>query len=157
MLSLAGPELPDPVLELQEEGVSAGAVADYQRGALRSIQEMLEDEVCLPFRSPIIKERPRLRRAQTPVSGRTVRRSGRLAARPRTTNATAQAQRMLLKKLGVPVRDDAPEAKLEGLVNAVFRGDITARKRVALQTFLEGKVDLVAMDLDMAGVDEALN
>ena len=80
MLSLAGPELLDHVLELQEEGVSAGAVADYQRGAPRSIQDLLEEEVCLPFRSPIIKERPRLRRARTPVSGRTVRRSGRLAA-----------------------------------------------------------------------------
>ena len=157
VLSLAGPKLPDPVLELQEEGVSAGAVADYQRGVPRSIQDLLEEEVCLPFRSLIIKERPRLRRAQTPVSGRTVRRSGRLAARPRAANATAQAQRVLLKKLGVPVRDDAPEAELEGLVKAAFRGDITARKRVALQTFLEGKVDLVAMDLDVVGVDEALN
>ena len=84
-------------------------------------------------------------------------RSGHLAARPRAANATAQAQRVLLKKLGVPVRDDAPEAELEGLVKATFHGDITAHKRVALQTFLEGKVDLVAMDLDVAGVDEALN
>ena len=63
----------------------------------------------------------------------------------------------VVEEVGVPVRDDAPEAELEGLVKAAFRGDITARKRVALQTFLEGKVDLVAMDLDVVGVDEALN
>ena len=59
--------------------------------------------------------------------------------------------------MGIGSVSPDPEAELEGLVKAVFRGDITACKRVALQTFLEGKVDLVAMDLDVARVDEALN
>jgi len=56
-------------------------------------------------------------------------------------------------KMGVQVPDEASHDLLEGVITETFKGGLTARKKNALQKFLEDKVDLAAMDLDLTGLD----
>jgi hypothetical protein len=58
-------------------------------------------------------------------------------------------------KMGVQVPDEAPQEILEGVIAETFKGGLTDRKKNALQKFLEDKVDLAAMDLDLTGLDGA--
>ena len=94
-----------------------------------------------------------MRRSRTPASKGPLRRSGRLAAKPRAPNPVVQAHRVLLMKMGVQVPDEASHDLLEGVITETFKGGLTARKKNALQKFLEDKVDLAAMDLDLTGLD----
>jgi len=57
----------------------------------------------MPLQTPLIRGGPRLRRSKTPVTIRMIRRSVRLAAKPRAANSTKQAQSVLLQlhKLGI--------------------------------------------------------
>jgi hypothetical protein len=66
-----------------------------------------------------------------------------------------QAQLVLLKKLGISVADNASEADLEKKIQIAFRGDMSSRKREALQIFLGGGLDLSSMDLNLLGLEDA--
>ncbi|CAD6267417.1 unnamed protein product [Miscanthus lutarioriparius] len=105
--------------------------------AAAATQAALEAEVCVPMHTPLIRAGPRPRRARTPVSIPSLRRSGRIAARPRAPNATVQAQLLLLKKLGVAVAEGEHASEVEKKIKLAFRGDMSTRKREALQLFLE--------------------
>jgi hypothetical protein len=117
-----------------------------------TVQEELEALVCLPLQSPLIRERPRLRRSRTPVSIHSLRRSGRIAAQPRAANSTRQAQNVLLKKLGIAVDEDAVDSVIESQFKAAFC-HMTERKQRALQILFNGDFDPVTLDLDMAESD----
>jgi hypothetical protein len=116
------------------------------------VQEELEALVCLSLQSPLIRERPRLRRSRTPVSIHSLQHSGRIAAQPRAANSTRQAQNVLLKKLGIAVDEDVVDSAIESQFKAGFR-HMTERKRRALQILFNGDFDPVTLDLDMAVSD----
>jgi hypothetical protein len=97
-----------------------------QAGRARSVLEEIEAEVCIPLRTPLLRGGPRLRRSRTPVTVHSLRRSGRIAARPRAANATAQAQRILLKKLGMPVDEGEPDNDIE---RKFILGDMSTMKQ----------------------------
>jgi hypothetical protein len=118
-----------------------------------NIQAQLEKGVCVHLNTPIVRGGPRLRRSRTPASNGALRRSGRLAAKPRAPNPVVQAHRVLLMKMGVQVPDEASHEHLEGIIAETFRGGLTTRKKNALQNFLEDKVDFAAMDLDLTSLD----
>jgi hypothetical protein len=58
------------------------------------VQAELEARIYVSLQTPV------LHRSRTPRSARSIRRSGRLVAKPRAANSTKQAQSVLLKKLG---------------------------------------------------------
>jgi len=90
------------------------------------------------LQTPILRDAPRLRKSRTPATVISIRRSTRLAAKPRAPNATLQAQAVLMQKLGLPV--DTPPADLEALERYV-------------DTFIEAgsPPDPVAMNLPQHG------
>jgi len=118
------------------------------------MQLQLEAAVCIPFQTPLVSRRPRLRRARSPISVHSLRRSGRIAARPRAGNATARAQRVLLKKLGVAVVEEEANVEVEKKFKLAFGGNMSQRKQHALQLFLNEGIDLTAMNLDLEGLEE---
>jgi hypothetical protein len=87
------------------------------------------------------------------VSIHSIRRSGRLAAKPRAANSTKQAQSVLLKKLGVHVNEDAVDSDIQQKFKEMFHGPMSTRKQQAFQILFSGDFDPTAMELDMAGLD----
>lgn len=116
--------------EARSEAVTEDAARSEAVTEDSAVQKELEDVVCVPIQSPLIRCRPRLRRARTPVSVDALRRSGRLAAKPRALNATKQAQIVLLRKLGVEIDPGAPDLEIEAKFKATFRaGNMSVRKQ----------------------------
>jgi hypothetical protein len=74
-------------------------------------------------------------------------------AKPRAANATVQAQKVLLKKLGVEVQEDEPDPDIEEKLKVVFRGDMSENKQWCLQIFLNGRFDVTALDLNLEGLE----
>ena len=120
------------------------------------VQNALEAEVCLPLQTSILCLRPRLRRARTPVSVHSLRQSDRIAAGPRAPNTTRQAQNLLLKKLGSPVDEGAPDAEVEERFRKAFQGSMTSRKPHCLQMLLHDGLDLPSMSLDLADLGDGM-
>ena len=85
-----------------------------------SVAQELEAQVCMPLQTPLIRGGPRLRRSKTPVTIRMIRRSVRLAAKPRAANSTKQAQSVLLKKLGVHVDDATVNSEIQKKFKETF-------------------------------------
>jgi len=136
------PEITGNVAATQELNSSDGA---------SQIQLRLESAVCLPLQSPLLRSAPRLRRARTPVSVASLRRSGRLAARSRAANATVQAQRVLLKKLGVEVSDNDPDMDVDSKLVQAFRGGMSDLKKEALQNILGRRVRPFGLEPEPGG------
>lgn len=112
-------------------------------------QRMLEERICVPLRSPLIRSRPRLRRSRTPISVASLRRSARIAAKPRAPNTTKQAQLVLLRKLGVMVDQEAPEEDIERKFKETFRGSsMSSGKQMALQILFNSDFDPAVLGLD---------
>lgn len=65
-----------------------------------------------------------------------------------------QAQRVLLKKLGFQVEEDAADKDIEKKFKLAFRGDMSERKQRCLQTLLGGRFDVVTLDLNLAGLED---
>lgn len=65
------------------------------------LRSEIEAGVCVPMDSPIIRVGPRLRKSRTPATVLSIGRSTWLAAKPRASNATLQAQALLMQKLGL--------------------------------------------------------
>jgi len=65
-----------------------------------------------------------------------------------------QAQLLLLKKLGVAVAEGEHASEVEK-IKLAFRGDMSTRKREALQLFLENGIDLTTVDLNLHGLEDA--
>lgn len=119
-----------------------------------------DDTVCTPPRLAqlgSLEEKicagPKLRKSKTPKSVLTPRRSERLAMKPRAANATLQAQSVLMQKLGVTVNTNAMDAKALEKYRATFAAPLSTSKQEALQTLFLDELDLVAMNLDLAGLD----
>lgn len=66
-----------------------------------------------------------------------------------------QAQLLLLKKLGVAVAEGEHASEVEKKIKLAFRGDMSTRKREALQLFLENGIDLTTVDLNLHGLEDA--
>jgi hypothetical protein len=101
----------------------------------------IEARVCIPLES------------RTPATVLSIRRSSRLAAKPRAANATLQAQSVLMQKLGVAV--EAPPADLEAFQTylATFADPLTPSKQEALQTLFSPDFDPVAWNLNLADLE----
>jgi hypothetical protein len=141
------------------EGSSVLPVADepppLEVEDLNVVQAEREAGICIPMHTPLIRAGPRPRRSRMPISIPSLRRSGRITAKPRAPNATVQAQLVLLKKLGIAVAENALESDVEKKLQIAFRGDMSSRKREVLQIFLEGGIDLSSMDLNLLGLEDA--
>ena len=87
--------LPMSVGAVQVSPAVVGSVSTQPSSALvttaANMQERIEDAVCCPLVSPIIRAGPHLRRSKTPVLVHSLRRSGRLASKSRASNASSQA------------------------------------------------------------------
>jgi len=132
---------------------SASDVDNSDNLSLETVQASLEAEVCIPLATPVLKTRPRLRRSRTPTSVRSLRRSGRIAARPRAANATMQAQNVLLRKLGMGLPESATNAEINSQFKAAFGGNLSQRKKETMLILLNGNFNLPAMDLDLTGLE----
>lgn len=77
-----------------------------------------------------------------------------MAAKPRAPNATLQAQSVLKQKLGLA--NDAPPADLDALQTylSTFSEQLTPTKQEALQVLFSPEIDPVAMNLNLAGLEE---
>lgn len=147
---------PQSILQGDAGGPDASSDDDSRIGShdANPVQLELEAAVCVPLQTPLVRSRPRIRRARTPVSVGSLRRSGRIAAQPRAANATAQAHRVLLKKLGVAVEEGEPDEDVVRRFKLTFNGDMTQRKQRALQLYVAGGIDVPAMDLDLDGLED---
>lgn len=150
----------DPVVSVLPTGAFDSTSLDLGPSApssddegVRSVQEEIEAEVCIPLRTLVLRTKPRLRHSRTPVAIDSLRRSGRIAAKPRASNTTRQAQNVLLKKLGIAVEENAADAEIEAKFRGAFRGDLSANKKHVLQLLLNGDTDVSAMDLDLAELE----
>lgn len=64
-----------------------------------------------------------------------------------------QAQKVLLKKLGVEVHEDEPNPDIEEKFKVAFRGDMSENKQRCLQILLNGRFDVTALDLNLEGLE----
>ena len=119
-----------------------------------TLQETLEAWLCLPLQTPLIRGPPRLRRPRTPVSVLSLRRSDRLAARPREADSTKHAQCVLMQKLGVVASSPNIDSKTVCKYKSTFQASLSASKQEALQLLFGGEFDPLAMNLDMVGMDK---
>jgi hypothetical protein len=103
---------------------------------------------------PIIAGGSRLRRSRTPASVQTLRRSGCIAAMPWAPNTTLQAQRWLLKKLGIHVQENVPELDIEAKIRSAFgASNLSTNKKRCLNMLLNGGLDMASMDLNLDGLE----
>ncbi|CAD6262766.1 unnamed protein product [Miscanthus lutarioriparius] len=87
-----------------DEGGSAMPAVDGgvpHATATMSIQESLEERLYLPLHTPLIHGPPRLRKPRTSAPITSLRRSDRIATKPREADSTKQAQCVLMQKLGI--------------------------------------------------------
>ena len=75
---------------LDESGNEDNSVANNEGDVanVAAVQEELEARVCQRLQTLVLHGGPRLRRSRTSVSIHSIRRSGRLAAKPRVANST---------------------------------------------------------------------
>ena len=73
-----------------------------------------------------------------PKSGFTLRRSERLARKPRAANSTLQAHNVLMQKLGVAVDTNAVDAEVVEKFRVTFAAPLSASKQEALHVLCFG-------------------
>ena len=119
-----------------------------------TLHETLEARLCLPLQTSLIRGPPRLRRPKTPVSIQSLRRSDRLAAKPREADSTKHAQCVLMQKLGVVASSPNVDSETVHKYKSTFQAPLSASKQKALQLLFGGEFDPLAMNMDMVGMDE---
>ncbi|CAD6341147.1 unnamed protein product [Miscanthus lutarioriparius] len=122
-----------------------------------SIQESLEERLCLPLQTPLIRGPPRLRRPRTPAPVTLLRRCDRIAAKPREADSTKQAQCVLMQKPGMVAPSPNVDSETVRKYKATFRAPLSDSTQEVLQLLFGGEFDPVAMNLDMVGLDEVAN
>ncbi|CAD6337874.1 unnamed protein product [Miscanthus lutarioriparius] len=93
--------------------------------ATMSIQESLEERLCLPLQTPLIRGPPRLRRPRTPAPVTSLRRSDRIATKPREADSTKQAQCILMHKLGMVAPSSNVVSETVCKYKATFRAPLS--------------------------------
>jgi hypothetical protein len=121
--------------------------------ATLSIQETLEERLCLPLQTPLIRGPSRLRRPRTPAFVTSFRRSEHIAAQLREADSTKQAQRVLMQKLGMVAPSPNVDSEKVPKYKAIFQGPLSHSKQEALDLF-GGDFNPLALNLDMIGLDE---
>nr|AGT16146.1 hypothetical protein SHCRBa_218_D02_R_110 [Saccharum hybrid cultivar R570] len=125
--------------------------------ATMSIQESLEERLCLPFQTPLIRGPPRLCRPRMPAPVTSVRRSDRIAAKPQEADSTKQAQCVLMQKLRMVAPSPNVDSEMVRKYKATFSAPLLDSTQEALQLHFGGEFDPVAMNLDMIEMDEVAN
>lgn len=97
---------------------------------------------------------PRGFAGHTPASTRSMRRSTRIAVAPREANTTKQAQRVLMKKLGVALASPAVDSEGVRKYKRAFCEPLTDYGHDALQTLLSGDIDPISLDLNVLGLED---
>ena len=82
-----------------------------------------------------------------------IRRSSRLAAKPRAANATLQAQSVLMRKLGLAVNVPPADKEAYEKYLAIFAEPLTSLKLEAIQMLFAPDFDPVAMNLNLAELE----
>ena len=122
-----------------------------------SIQESLEERLCLSLQTPLIRGPPRLCRPRTSGPVTSLQRSDRIAAKPREADSTKQAQCVLMQKLGMVAPSPNVDSETVRKYKATFRAPLSDSTQEALQLLFGGEFDPVAMNLDMIRLDEEAN
>ncbi|CAD6213711.1 unnamed protein product [Miscanthus lutarioriparius] len=104
--------------------------------------------------TPLIRGPPRLRRSRTSVSVWSLRRSERLAAKPREADSIKQAQCVLMQKLRVVASSPNVNSETVRKYKSTFQVLLSASKQEALQLLFGGDFDPMALNFDMVGMDE---
>jgi hypothetical protein len=125
--------------------------------AALSIEESLEEQLCLPLQTPLIHGPPRLRRPRTPAPVTSLRRGERIAVQPREADVTKQAQRVLMNKLGLEASSPNVGSDMVRRYKAAFQEPLSDSTHDALQLLLGEEFDLVVMELNMIGLDDEDN
>jgi hypothetical protein len=112
--------------------------------AATSIQESLEERLCLPLQTPLIRGPPRLRRPRTPASAMTLQRSVRIATAPREADFTRQAQCVLMRKLGVVAPLPNVDSETVRKCKATLRVPLPDHTLESLELLLGAEFDPVA-------------
>lgn len=111
------------------------------------------NRLCIPLQTPAIHARPRMRKIKTSVSA--IRRSLRLAAKPREADSTKQAQSILMKKLGTVVNSPAADSELIRKFRTTFSETLSASKHEAVYILFGGDFIPATLGLDAVGLDDA--
>jgi len=82
-----------------------------------------------------------------------MRRSERIARKPRAANSTLQAQNVLKQKLGIAVDYNVVDDEIVEKFQATFVAPLSANKQEALEALFGDGFDPMAMNLDMVGFD----
>ena len=124
-----------------------------------SIQESLEERLCLSLQTPLIRGPPRLCRPRTSGPVTSLQRSDRIAAKPREADSTKQAQCVLMHKLGMVAPSPNVDSKTvrKYKYKATFKAPLSDSTQEALQLLFGREFDPVAMNLDMVRLDEVAN
>jgi hypothetical protein len=93
-----------------------------------SLAEELEACLCILPQTPLIRTKPKLRKSKTPLIVLSLRWSGRLAAKPRASNPTIQAQNALMQKLGVANAAQSLDPEAFYRYQAIFAAPLSASK-----------------------------
>lgn len=120
----------------------------------RATLRCLEERLCIPIQMPLVRGPPRLRKPRTPATTQSVRRSRRIAEAPREVDSTMQAQRVLMKKLGVapPSPSMGPDTAI--LCRNAFRQPLSEAAHDNLQKLLGANFDPIEMNLNMLGLED---
>lgn len=145
-LHLVSTEPPSPGLMHVGSPTSPGAKQPL-------LHDELEERLCQPLQTPIVRGPPRLHRPKTPPSVLSLRRSDRLAAKPRDVDSTRQAQCVLMRKMGVVIASLGVDSEPVRKYKVTFQALLSVSKKEALQLIFGGDFDPVAMNLDMISVD----
>lgn len=159
-----GPEMPNGEMTVSSPTSTAagGDVPAYSNGeddgqpgqlTPNTLLTNLEDRLCVPMETPLIRGPPRLRRTKTPAT-QALRRSVRIASALRESNTTTQAQSVLLKKLGVAPPSPAMGPDTAMLCRNAFRQPLSDTSHDNLQRLLGGHFDPIAMNLNMLGLED---
>ncbi|CAD6271194.1 unnamed protein product [Miscanthus lutarioriparius] len=145
---------PDPVPLHGEDAPRSAPRTPLASGTPPLLVDCLEDRLCLPLRTPLVRGPPRLRRPRTPAHVQSLRRSERIAATPREADSTKQAQLVLMQKLGMAAPSPAVDSETVRKYKTTFREPLSESNQEALQLLFGGQFDPVAMNLNMLGLDE---
>ena len=115
-----------------------------------SIQESLEERLCLSLQTPLIRGPPRLCRPRTSGPVTSLQRSDRIAAKPREADSTKQ-------KLGMVAPSPNVDSETVHKYKATYRAPLSDSTQEVLQLLFGGEFDPVAMNLDMVRLDEVAN
>lgn len=113
----------------------------------------LGHHLCVPLQMPLIKSRPRLRKFTFQSGSVSLRRSRRLAAKPKAANPTVQAQKVLMVKLGLASATPSVDSASFEKFDSIFAEPLSATKHEAFKVLFQDNDFLNSFVLEVQEVE----